>query len=215
MVDSNNSKKRWYDQQSTVSQSVRLMESFPSEFQIALGESIIELAETQCDIEELMGQLRSLGPEKVLSLFKSKGKRRASDQLPAVHQAMNYLLVLPEGARIFIANHIIGIVDYLYEYFKICKEEGVQPSANIARQVCKAYLQGDLQDPNIFLTIVRQQIQLSNHYSFEYASKKNLGDMEPFPVKEIVEEPDEEFIPPVQVEASKEGLFIRQKRLPD
>lgn len=171
MVDGKSSKKRWYDQQQTVSRSVTLMESFPSEFQVILGESIIEIAENQCHVDELMAQLRTLGPEKVLNLFKSKSKRRSYDDKQSVHQAMNYMYILPDGDRIFIANHIIALVDYFYEYFKLCREEMVQPSTNIARQVSKAYLQGDLTDPNIFLTIVRQQIQTSTHYSFEYSSR--------------------------------------------
>jgi hypothetical protein len=218
MSDNPHGKKRWYDQQATVSKSITLLETFPSDFQTILGESIIELAENEFNINEMMAELRSLGPEKVLSLFKSKSKRRATDQVSQVHRAMNYMFVLPEGPRIFIATHIIGIVSYFYEYFKMCKQEGIQPSANVARQVCRAYLQGDLQDPHIFLTIVRQQIQISTHYSFEYASKANLADT-PMPATEFAaknaEKQKAEAPHQEKVEASEEGLFVRKSRLPD
>jgi len=176
MVDGKDSKKRWYDQQATVSKSVTLIESFPVEFQVILGESILSLAENHCQVKELMAELKSLGPEKVLSLFKSKSKRRSYDNQQELHQAMNYLYVLPDESRIYIATHIIALTNYFYEYFKICKEGGVQPSANIARQVSKAYLEGDLHDPNIFLTVVRKHIEVSNHYSFEYTNQPNPED---------------------------------------
>lgn len=172
MADISPPNKRWYDKQQTISRSITLLETFPAEFQIILGESIIDLAENQCNVHELMAELRSLGPEKVLNLFKAKNKQRSYDAHQEVHQAMNYMYILPDGDRIYIANHLIALVSYFFEYFKICKAEGVQPSANVARQVSKAYLQGDLHDPSIFLTIVRKQIQLSTHYSFQLT---NLG----------------------------------------
>lgn len=201
MPETQPSKKRWYDQQQAVSKSVSLMESFPSEFQIILGESVIELAEEQCHVKAIMTELRSLGPEKVLNIFKSKSKRRTSDAHQEIHQAMNYMYILPDGDRIFIANHIIALVGYFFEYFKLCKEEGVQPSANIARQVSKAYLQGDLNDPNIFLTIVRKQIQLSTHYSFQSNLNPSGQALEPVALY------DE------KVDASKQGMKIRQDKL--
>lgn len=177
MADGKISNKRWYDQQATVSRSVTLIESFPTEFQVILGESILSLAESHCNVQDVMAELRSLGPEKVLSLFKSKSKRRSYDNQQELHQAMNYLFVLPDESRIFIASHIITLGNYFNEYFKICKEGGVQPSSHIARQVSKAYLEGDLRDPNIFLTVVRKHIEVSNHYSFQYANQTNLEDL--------------------------------------
>ena len=171
MADGTVSKKRWYDQQATVSKSISLIETFPQEFQVILGESILSLAEDRCQVKELMAELKSLGPEKVLSLFKSKSKRRSYDSQQELHQAMNYMYVLPDESRIYIATHVIEMANYLYEYFKICKEGGVQPSANIARQVTKGYLEGDLHDPNIFLTVVRKHIEVSSHYSFVFANQ--------------------------------------------
>jgi hypothetical protein len=207
MADITPPKKRWYDRQQTISRSVTLLESFPAEFQIILGESIIDIAENQCRVNEVMAELRSLGPEKVLSIFKSKSKQRNLDAHQEVHQAMNYLYILSDGDRIYIANHIIALVSYFFEYFKICKTEGVQPSANIARQVSKAYLQGDLHDPSIFLTIIRKQIQLSTHYSFQLTHLGNVEDPVP-----LLADFNRDVMYDEKVDEGRQGLKIRRDK---
>lgn len=142
-------KLRWYEQQPVVSKSVSLLESFPPEFQVSLGETIIELAEKHCSAKDLMNNLRSLGPEKVLSIFKSKSKQRKTDQVQEVHQAMNYMLILPDKDRLYIAEQIIEVVGQLFEYFKFCKANSTSPNPVVVSELCTAYIRrefGSLQD---------------------------------------------------------------------
>jgi hypothetical protein len=115
------SRQRWYDLHPTVSKSVKLLETFPMEVQKLIGEAIIRLAERQCRASDIMTDLRSLGPEKVLGIFKSKNKRRTYDADVTVHQAMNYLYALPEEERERIAEQIISLVSVIYDYLKLCQ----------------------------------------------------------------------------------------------
>lgn len=149
MEEKPSKKLRWYDRQPVVSKSVSLLENFPPEYQAALGETIIELAEKHCSAKDLMNNLRSLGPEKVLSIFKSKSKQRKTDNVQQMHQAMNYMLILPDEDRAYIAGQIIEVVGHVFEYFKHCKDQGVSPSALVVGELCGAYIRrefGTLQD---------------------------------------------------------------------
>lgn len=138
--------QRWYDKQQTVSKSVRLLETFPMEYQEVLGDTMIRLAEKHCQVGELLENLRKLGPEKVLSLFKAKSKGRGYDQNETVHKAMNYLYVLPEKERIFIATQVIEVVGYLFEYFSICRETGQPTSRDVVQGLSTAFVRGQLKD---------------------------------------------------------------------
>ena len=103
--------KRWYDQYDRIAHSIGLIEEFPPPFQRVLGESIIAIAENQCQVKNLMGELRELGPEKVLGLFKSKNKQRKYDSLPEVHQGINYMYILPDEERLLIAEQLIELAE--------------------------------------------------------------------------------------------------------
>ena len=204
-------KNRWYDQQPTVSRAVDILNDFPLDFQIVLANSIVEIAESHCNVNELLADLRTLGPEKVLSVFKSKSKRRELDASKEVHHALNCMYILSDGDRIFIANHLITLGSYLVDYFKICKTEGMQPSLSIAREVSAAYIKGDLHDPAIFLTIIRAQIQLSTHYSFQLTHLGNVN--EPLPaISELTDTIPVEY--DEKVDTNKQGMRIRRDKLP-
>lgn len=151
MADKPSPSQRWYEQQPTVSKSVVLLEIFPGEFQVILGDTIIALAEKHCRAKELMANLRSLGPEKVLSIFKSKGKRRPFDQHQSTHQAMNYMYILPDPERIYIATEIIIVVGHVVEYFKVCLEEGLTVDLAAVSAMLNTYVLGEFKDVKSFL----------------------------------------------------------------
>ena len=138
--------KRWYDQHSTISKSIRLMETFPPEIQDILAEGIIRLAARECQAKEMMVNLRSLGPEKVLGIFKSKNKRRAYDKNLSIHQAMNYLFILSEENRLFIAHQVIDIVNFIYGYLQDCKSYQTVSSVDDIAQLTNVYIDAGAQE---------------------------------------------------------------------
>jgi len=160
MADTPSSRQRWHDQQPTVARSVKLLEIFPPDCQILLGETIITLAEKHCKAKELMANLRSLGPEKVLSIFKSKGKRRPYDQLPTVHQALNYMFILPDNERLYIAGHVIVLVDHMVAYFKYSMEHGSPVYLSTVAALTNSYAQGQFKDLNSFLAQLQQSAEI-------------------------------------------------------
>lgn len=162
MAETPSSKKRWHDQQPTVARSVKLLEVFPPEFQGLLGETITTLAEKHCKARELMANLRSLGPEKVLSIFKSKSKRRSFDQQPAVHQAMSYMFILPDKERLYIAGHIIVLVGQVVEYFKFSITEGTPAYFSTVAALTTAYANGNYKDLKSFLAQLQNPSQASS-----------------------------------------------------
>lgn len=153
---------RWYDRQQTVSKSVKLLESFPVDYQEVLGDTIIKLASKHCNAEELLANLRALGPEKVLNIFKAKSKNRGYDKNETVHKAMNYLYVLPDENRVFIATQIIEVVGHLFEYFSICRETGQAPAREVVQSLSTAFVRGQLNDTVEHLTKFYPSMNLPN-----------------------------------------------------
>jgi hypothetical protein len=153
---------RWYDRQQTVSKSVKLLESFPVDYQEVLGDTIIKLAGKHCDAEALMADLRALGPEKVLNIFKAKSKNRGYDQNETVHKAMNYMYVLPDENRVFIATQVIEVVGHLFEYFSICRETGQAPAREVVQSLSNAFVRGQLNDTVEHLTQFYPSMNLPN-----------------------------------------------------
>lgn len=132
---------RWYDQDPTLSKSVHLIGTFPNEIQGIVAEAIMRLAERECNIKELLENLRSLGPDKVLGMYKSKNKRRKYDGNGTVHQALNYMFILSDSNRLFMAGKIIEIVNHIYDYLRICKTFRRLPDPGDIQAVVNAYLE--------------------------------------------------------------------------
>ncbi len=154
--------KRWYDKQQTVSKSVKLLETFPVEYQEVLGDTIIRLAEKHCQVDELLANLRALGPDKVLSIFKAKSKSRGYDQNDTVHKAMNYIYVLPDEGRIFIATQVIEVVGHVYEYLMICRETSQAPATEIVQSLTNSFVRGQLKDTVEHLATFHPSMSLPN-----------------------------------------------------
>lgn len=138
--------QRWYDKDQTVAESVNLLQDFPEEFQSILGETLIELADKQCNARELMANLRALGPDKVLAIFKAKSRQRAYDKNEQIHEAMNHMYIVPEEDRVVIAKQAIEVTEHFNEYLEICKSEGRKPNPKVIQGLGATYLRGELKD---------------------------------------------------------------------
>ncbi len=152
--------KRWYEQHKTVLKSVELLETFPEEIQVVIAEGIIRLAERECQANEALSNLRSLGPDKVLGIFKSKNRRRTYDKTNPVHQAMNYLFILSEQNRVFIANQVIELVNLIYEYLKICQMYQVSAQLEEVSEMVRLYMEGGTVEAYQMLEASRKRLQL-------------------------------------------------------
>jgi hypothetical protein len=140
--------------------SVELLETFPGEIQAVIAEGIIRLAERECQANEALSNLRSLGPDKVLGIFKSKNRRRGYDKNNPMHQAMNYLFILSDQNRVFIANQVIELVNFIYEYLKICRMYQVSARLEEVSELIRLYLEAGTVEAHQMLEDIRKRLQL-------------------------------------------------------
>jgi hypothetical protein len=134
------SKYRFYDQESSVSQAVELLLVLPNDMQSIIADGISLIAEQEFRANELMNELKSLGTEKVLAVYKSKQRKRAYDKNQAVHRAINYLMVLSENNRLWISKRIVGLMAHLQDYLKTCRLYSAQPTQQSVDQLTTVYV---------------------------------------------------------------------------
>lgn len=119
--------RRWYDQKNELSRCIGLVEVFPQEIQSVVAQGMITLAENEFHAREAMSTLRSLGPEVVLGVYKSKNKRRSHDENELLHQALNYFYILGLDNQIKLAAHVTQVVRHIYAYLDTCNRHRRQP----------------------------------------------------------------------------------------
>jgi hypothetical protein len=160
-MDSQNPEKRqrWYDQHSTVTAAITLLETFPELIQQIIADAIMRLTERQCQVESLLEDLRSLGPEKVLGIFKAKNKCRTYDKNPIVHKAMNYLFVLSEADRVLITNQMVVLVNYIFEYLKACKASKVEADVEQATSLVNTFVEEGAETAQALLQAIQTQLR--------------------------------------------------------
>ncbi len=135
---------RWYDINPKLSRASRLLFTFPDAVQSIISEAIMLIADREFKEKKWQSNIRSLGKEKILGLHKSKNRRREYDENPLLHQAMNYLFVLSEEGREFMAEHILKMVQYIQNYLELCSEAQTPPEEETLALITKEYvLRGD------------------------------------------------------------------------
>jgi hypothetical protein len=154
--------QRWYEKQETLSSSVTLLKAFPADYQSILGDTTIKLAEKHYQADERLKNLRLLGPNAVLSMFKSKHKRRDYDKNETVHKAVNCLYVLSDDERLFIATKVIEVAGHFLEYFSICLETGQPVSKEVLQVLSTAFIQERLEDTAAHLSQFYPSMTLPN-----------------------------------------------------
>lgn len=151
--------RRWYDDEPDVQQSIDLMEKFPPEIQEIVGEGAVTLAERECQARDIMSSLRSLGAERILSIYKSQNKQRAYDQSPSFHKMVNYMLVISPENRRFLARQISRMVVNISEYFKSCRYYDVEPDAAEVAEMTRAYVEMGSEDARRFLDKLKEDFR--------------------------------------------------------
>ena len=98
---------RFYEKDPTVKCAVESLFCFPAEIRRVLANGFSLIAERDFKVLEIENRGKNLGMEKVLSLHKSKQKKRPYDQCPSTHKALNYLMMMTPDSRVFLANKIL------------------------------------------------------------------------------------------------------------
>ncbi|MBX2860335.1 MAG: hypothetical protein KTR14_03815 [Vampirovibrio sp.] len=150
-------KSRFYEKDPLVNQAVEALFSFPPAFQSIIAEGLAEIAERECRANELAEQLKSLGTDKVMALYKSKRKGRTYDQNPQTHKMMNYLMLLSEENRQLMARETLQLMSCIQDYLSLCKEYESQTSAEAMQTLTGTYTGHGEKATREFLKTVKVQ----------------------------------------------------------
>jgi hypothetical protein len=148
---------RWYDRHVNLSLAVKLLLLFPDAVQSIVCEAIMLIADREFDANEKMKSFRTLGRERILGLYKSKNKRRDYDQNELMHRAMNYLFILSEDNREFMADHILKMVQYIEHYFQTCHRAQMNPSPETIADITRTYMENGGKETEQFLHQLREE----------------------------------------------------------
>ena len=153
--------RRWYDQTAEVSQCVGLMGAFPAEILRIIADGVVYLAEREFEAHVLLTSLKSLGPEKILHIYKSKNKRRSLDEDPALHKAMTYLFLLSDENRLLMARKITELIGFIYQYFETCKQFKKPSSREQVADLTSEYIRNGGDEARHFLAKVQKEFRHS------------------------------------------------------
>ena len=170
---------RWYDRQPKLSEACKLLFGFPDEIKSLISEAVLIIADREIKQKEQREQMRSLGSEKILGLYKSKNRRREYDINPYLHQAMNYLYLLSEKNRDFMAEHILKMVHYIQHYLQTCHITETPPSMEDVATITNLYIHSGDPEVKSFLK------QL--HYEFCLKLQDGKSPTLPNPLLDIIE----------------------------
>jgi hypothetical protein len=167
------SHKRFYESDPTVKQAVDVMLLFPAEIQEVIGQGFSQIAERDFKADELMNNYRSMGADKVLALYKSKKKQRAYDKNPAVHQAVNYLMLMTPENRRFLAIQVVELMGFMQEYLKACRQYQQPAQAQVAKGITETYVKKGPAEAQAFLKALVSEFQkrLSGEETLQAVSK--------------------------------------------
>lgn len=145
---------RFYDRDANVSRAVKLLMLLPFELQSIIADGIALMAEQEFRANELLRELKSLGTDKVLAIYKSKQRKRDYDKNPAMHKAMNYLMVLSDENRIWLSHKIVGLVAHLKEYLQTCRVYSALPTRQAVGTLTNTYTQQGAEEVRRYLKAV-------------------------------------------------------------
>lgn len=148
---------RWYDSRPKMSQSARLLFALPDEIKSIISEALLVIADREFRHDEKVRHVRSLGREKVMGLHKSKNRRREYDENPHLHQAMNYLYILSEDNREFMAEHILKMMRYIQYHLETCQITQVVPQIEDLAAITNTYVNSGDEAVSAFLKNLRHE----------------------------------------------------------
>lgn len=150
--------QRFYDQEPLLQEAIRFTDQLPKEVQFVAVQGISEMAIRYFQADIRLGNLKSLGTEVILPLYKSKSKRRQYDAIPAFHTAINYLRVLNPEERHHIADRMVSFHRLVADYLEKCKFTALIPDHTRLTHISETFLPMEKDRAEEYLTSVRQEL---------------------------------------------------------
>lgn len=105
--------RRWYDSYSNIRLLIDLSEDLPLAIQQNLGSTLIETIKRYQNLVAASADLRTLGADMVMGLFKSRRKLRWYDHIPELHKAFNMMAILPEPVLEHLNEQCSDLVHFI------------------------------------------------------------------------------------------------------
>lgn len=132
--------KRWYDNDSKLSNVVRAMERMEPSTQQHFAEKLRDLTEDLVFDHGGEAYLATLEPKVREGLNKAQSKNRWYDRYEDLHQAFNNLYALPPGDRREVASRLETPIEIIRGYERHCKETEQAPDSKVIVEVLRTSL---------------------------------------------------------------------------
>jgi predicted hydrocarbon binding protein len=147
---------RWYDKNPKLSRYINLLLDYPDDFQVTLSEGIAFFIEKEYKDRGYLTDLKSLGKEKVMALYKSKGRKRKYDKNPTVHKAMTYLFILPHEEQEYVMDTFANLFEFVESYLVQCRNRNETPTLSHLRELTKIYITVDQEAAGKYLDVIAE-----------------------------------------------------------
>lgn len=134
------SERRWYDTDPSTSHFVKTIQVFPEPVQAVICKALINLADLKFKAGERLLNYKSMGKNKLLSMYASKNRRRAYDQSPMTHRIMHYGQFLAPSEKDYLIEKANGVVSMTTDYLGHCKTFQEPPTLQVIGELADEYL---------------------------------------------------------------------------
>lgn len=155
------SQKRFYESDPITHQAVRQLFLFPDDIQTILANGICDLVERDHTARAFLHDAKTLGRDKILALYKSHRKVRSYDKNPAVHKAMNYLMLLDIENRQSIARQMSELIQCVQDYLNFCKNQGIEAETDDIQVLLKNYAERGYTNTQSDLKALKQALSFT------------------------------------------------------
>ena len=135
---------RWHDKKPELAKAIHFLSSLPEDLQTIIGDCIIQVAEKEYKVSDLLNSFKSMGNDKIMGLHQAQKKRRNYDNNPAMNKAINYIYILPASEQYKIAKQVLELMDCVVAYFEIHREFGFPANNDSLKLLTTAFLTGGL-----------------------------------------------------------------------
>lgn len=162
---------RFYEKNPTVKEAVISLFGFSGEIRSILAKGMCSIAESDFNAHIRINDLKSLGKEKVLALYKSRAKRREYDLDPYLSKAMNYLMILEPSDQFFLAVKVNDMIRVVREFMDLCQAYSQKIQLAIVERLTGTYVQGGLHEAQDLLSVIHGKF----HKYFSGAKKEGTA----------------------------------------
>ncbi len=174
-------RNRWTDEDPTTANAVGWLLAFPKAVIIALAQPLLNMTEHQHQQLEDDSSVKSLGADKVMSMYQSRLRRRSSDKEPEVFRFLNRLKALPTNLRNVMIGHTVAMVNGTRLYLKACVDNGVSPKISDIHRITDEYRRGGNNGLNALLAEITTGLHVMPEAPVEPAPAPAEPDPTPAP----------------------------------